>query len=109
MQCPNYRILTFISGKVYSGQQTNSHINVEVVIKIAKSSEDSAALIHEYQVFQHLGSGCGIPKALWLGREGEHHVMVLECFGSSLGDCFQSCGQKFTLNTVTLIALQLVS
>jgi len=99
----------FISGDVYSGQQTNSQINVEVVIKIAKSSRDAAALIKEHQILENLHDIRGIPKALWLGREGELHVMVLERLGPSLAARFQACEQRFSLNTVTLIAMQLVS
>jgi len=99
----------FISGDVYSGQQTNSQINVEVVIKIAKSSRDAATLIKEHQILENLHDVRGIPKALWLGCKGELHVMVLECLGPSLAACFQACEQRFSLNTVTLIAMQLVS
>ncbi|KAI0244976.1 kinase-like domain-containing protein, partial [Lactifluus subvellereus] len=50
----------------------------------------------------------GIPRALWLGRENELHVMVLEHLGPSLEECRHACGGKLSLNTVTLIARQLV-
>ncbi|KIM53280.1 hypothetical protein SCLCIDRAFT_57892, partial [Scleroderma citrinum Foug A] len=81
----------------------------EVVIKIAKSNANAATLLHKYQVLQELGESCGIPKALWLGCEGNFHIMVLKCFGPSLVDHFRECGQRFSLDTVTLLAAQLVS
>ena len=89
---PSSRVeaLMFVSGDVYSGQQTNSHINIEVVIKIAKRRGDAAALIKEHQILENLYDIHGIPKALWLGRKGELHVMVLECLGPSLAARFQA-------------------
>lgn len=94
---------------MYSGQQTNISINTEVVIKIARSSAEAIALKHKYWILQHLSGIHGIPKALWLGQESEYHVIVLKCLGPSLEDHFKACGQMFSLNTVMLIAVQLVS
>ena len=81
-----------VSGDVYGGKQTNIQKSIEVVIKITKSSADASALIQEYQILQDLHDSSGIPKALWLGCEGELHVMVLEHLGPSLADHFQECG-----------------
>ncbi|KIM63530.1 hypothetical protein SCLCIDRAFT_46696, partial [Scleroderma citrinum Foug A] len=94
---------------VYGGKQTNVRKSVEVVIKIAKSNADTATLLCEYRVLQELGESCGIPKALWLGREGDFHIMVLKCLGPSLADRFRECGQRFSLDAVTLFAVQLLS
>lgn len=99
----------FISGDVYSGQQTNSHINIEVVIKIAKRRGDATALIKEHQILENLHDIHGIPKALWLGCKSKLHVIVLEHLGPSLAAHFQACEQRFSPNTVMLIATQLVS
>ena len=98
-----------LSGDVYGGRQTNIQKSVEVVIKIAKSSRDANALACEYQILQDLHNCSRIPKALWLGWEGKLDVLVLERLGPSLADRFRECGQKFSFNTVILIAAQLVS
>ncbi|KAI0245268.1 kinase-like domain-containing protein, partial [Lactifluus subvellereus] len=94
-------------GSVYRAFEINSH--AEVVVKIARTTK-AKALRQEYHILSQLSlSDCvGIPRALWLGRENELHVMVLEHLGPSLEECRRACGGKLSLNTVTLIARQLV-
>ena len=62
---------------------------------------------HEYQVYKNLASGIGIPAVHWFRTECDN-VLVLERLGPSLEDLFNLCNRKFDLQTVLLLADQLV-
>lgn len=53
--------------------------------------------------------GCGIPRIIWCGSEGDYNVMVMELLGPSLEDLFNFCSRRFSLKTVLLLADQMIS
>ena len=93
-------------GVVYKAYEM--HTNEEVIVKVAMSDAKAVSLRQEYYILTELGHCVGTPKALWLGRKDELHVMILECLGPSLQECLHACGGKFFINMVTLIAHQMV-
>ncbi|KAH9007732.1 hypothetical protein EDB84DRAFT_1572600 [Lactarius hengduanensis] len=54
----------------------------DVVIKLEPLNARQHFLEHEYQVYQKLSGGIGIPRARWFGTEGGFDVLALESPGS---------------------------
>ena len=66
-------------------------------------------LQHKCAVLDQLHGIQGISNILWLENESEQDIIVFEDLGPTLEDVFKSTRQKLPVNTVALLAEQLVS
>ena len=59
-------------------------------------------------MYKTLAGGVGVPFVRWFDMECDDNAMVIDLLCPSLEDLFNFCNQKFSLETVLLLADQLV-
>lgn len=108
---PNFRVGKRLGagnfGELRLGK--NLYNNEDVAIKLEASSSRAPQLYLEYRFYQLLGHQVGIPKIHYFGTCGKYNALVMELLGPSLEDLFDMCGRTFTLKTVCMIAIQLIT
>lgn len=85
----------------------------EVAIKFEDVNSKHQQLYYECKIYLWFHSdstviGQAIPQVLYYGTEGDNNLMVMDLLGKSLEDLFNSCGRKFSLKTVLIIAQQMI-
>ena len=65
-------------------------------------------LLEEFKVYRSLKPAAGLPAVYWCGPAGLYNVMVMELLGDSLETLYNKCSRKFSLKTVTMLAIQLL-
>ncbi|KAI8149425.1 casein kinase I delta [Fennellomyces sp. T-0311] len=94
-------------GQVHVG--TDMLTSERVAIKMESRYANEQTLSFERKVYKKLGMGGKFfPEILYYGTIGDYNVMVMQILGPSLEDLFHMCGRKFSLKTITMIAIQMI-
>lgn len=108
---PNFRVGKRIGsgnfGELRLGK--NLYTNEDVAVKLEPSNSRAPQLYLEYRFYQLLGAQVGVPKVHFFGTCGKYNALVMELLGPSLEDLFDMCGRKYSLKTVCMVAIQLIT
>jgi serine/threonine protein kinase len=88
---------------------TNTVSKEEVTIKVESVNAKHPQLKNEANFYKSLAGGVGIPVVHRFDTLRDYNAMVIDRLGPSLEDLFSFCKHKFTLETVLLLADQLIS
>jgi len=93
-------------GEIYLGIDLRT--NEKVAIKVESKDSKYPQLIEEYNVYRKIKPGAGVPSVYYCGETANWNCMVMELLGDSLETLYNKCGRKFSLKTITMIAIQLL-
>ncbi|KAG0683902.1 hypothetical protein C6P40_004434 [Pichia californica] len=100
--------------------------NQPVAIKFESKKSDTPQLKDEFRAYKILNAAVnnyyknfereryrylsvqGIPKVYYFGQEGYYNILIIQLLGPSLEDLFEWCGRKFSIATVSRLAIQMV-
>jgi casein kinase I family protein HRR25 len=109
----NYRVEGPIQsgsfGNVYKGRDLET--SESVAFKMEPMDAKHPRLRYEAKLYQSFSESFGVPSFRWFGKE-KHlnmNVLIVDLLGPSLQDLLDSCGGKFSLKTVLLLADQMIN
>jgi serine/threonine protein kinase len=92
-------------GKIFLGK----NIITQEKIAVKLDEGDKTMLKNEAILYNYLSNISGIPKLYNYGNEGNFNYIVLELLGKTLEDYKIECNNKFSLQTVLALGIQMLS
>ena len=99
-----------LQGQVWNAYHINT--GAELAIKVQYAHEDSDVidvLPYEAAVYRVLRGHSGIPALHWYGMDSGGHVAVFDKVGATLDQLRRVCMYKFSLKTVLMLGIEMVS
>jgi len=62
-----------------------------------------------YRFYRMMGPTRGLPRVYHYGTCGKYNALVMDLLGPNLEELFVQCGRKFSLSTVLVIAIQMLT
>ena len=81
---------------------------LQVAVKFEHKSDIKKHLNTEYRVYLKLKDAIGFPAIYWFGKYGDYTALVMDRLGVSLKTLYSRCNRIFPVQTVSLIAIQLL-
>ena len=94
-------------GEIYITKDILSRNFYALKLESIKSKQNQLKL--EKHVLDTMNNIEGFPKVISFGKHEDNNYLIMELLGPSLSDLFIYCNQKFTLQTVLLIAIQILT
>ena len=94
-------------GEVYLAEDLETH--EFVAAKLEPKTVKYSQILNEKRAYSRLAGCVGIPRVHWYGKEGDFNVLIIDLLGSSLQQLFLEQKKKFSLKTVLMIAVQVIS
>ncbi|ESO07957.1 hypothetical protein HELRODRAFT_149935, partial [Helobdella robusta] len=108
---PNFRVGKKVGsgnfGELRLGKNlyTGEHVGIKMEAQKAKVPQ----LHLEYRFYKQLNPAEGVPLVYYFGPCGKHNALVMELLGPTLEDLFEKFDKKFSMKTIAMIAIQLMT
>jgi len=93
------------SSKIYKGWDSKNETFVVIKISSLNHKEKNKQVT---KILHKLRGGTGIPNIIWRGVEDNHTITVTDCLGPNLKKLFYMMDKRFTIPTISTIALKLL-
>lgn len=94
-------------GQIFLGR--NVQTNQPVAIKKETANCKNPQLAYEAKIYKCLEGGIGIPKVYFQQDNRTTNIMVMDLLGPSLEDMFNYCFRQFSVKTVLMLGIELLT